>query len=208
MFFTAPNADSSLLLPHCAKALFLLLKKSGFSYCKISFKQLLYCRKDTMFCAKPFCKVVKSKLSTLQDFFRIQAFAIFHHCYETSIWDWCKAMLYLPSDIQLQQELLVTSSLTSNSCAEDESSSGPVQISSTNNDALCDASPKHLFDKSTISGSTNLQKASRNRIELCIKYGLSFLKFGRNKRVLMCLRPFCKKSIKQNRVLFKALLTA
>ena len=190
------------------KHFFCCSKSLGFLTVRFLSSNFCTAEKTRCFVQSHFARWLSLNCLPCKIFFRIQAFTIFHHCYETCIWDWCKAMLYLPSDIQLQQELLVTSSLTSNSCAEDESSSGPVQISSTNNDALCDASPKHLFDKSTISGSTNLQKVSRNRIELGIKYSLSFLKFGRNKRVLMCLRPFCKKSIKQNRVLFKALLTA
>ena len=122
MFFTAANADSLFAFTALwAKALFCCSKSLGF--CKISFKQLLYCRKDTPWCfavCKTILQGVQTKMSTLQDFFLIQG-TIFHHCYETCILGLVQshvifALWYI--------ELLVTSLLTSNSCAEDESSSG------------------------------------------------------------------------------------
>ena len=71
MFFTAANADSLFAFTALwAKALFCCSKSLGF--CKISFKQLLYCRKDTPWCfavCKTILQGVQTKMSTLQDFF-------------------------------------------------------------------------------------------------------------------------------------------
>ena len=101
MFFTAANADSLFAFTALwAKALFCCSKSLGF--CKISFKQLLYCRKDTPWCfavCKTILQGVRLKCLPCKIFYGIQA-TIFHHCYETCILGLqCKAMLYLPSDI-------------------------------------------------------------------------------------------------------------
>ena len=123
MFFTAANADSLFAFTALwAKALFCCSKSLGF--CKISFKQLLYCRKDTPWCfavCKTILQGVQTKMSTLQDFLWNSS----HH-FSSLLWD-----LYFGTAVQSHVifalwyiELLVTSLLTSNSCAEDESSSG------------------------------------------------------------------------------------
>ena len=161
----------SLLLPHCELKHFFAAQKVWVS---VRFLLSNFCtaektHHDVLQSAKPFCKVFRLKCLPCKIFLEFKP-PFFITVMRLVFWDCSAKPCYICPLLYRATCNFFTN--FQQLCRGRKQQRGPVQISSTNNDALCDASLKHLIDKSTISGSTNLQKVSRNRIELCIKYGL------------------------------------